>query len=199
MPGIEHFITFFYDCITGLKPSMFFLYLHLYPYQASNTKQTHPVATDTHVILNCERRYNTFCAIFILWWSKFTTLICCKTKYGDDPSVAVPPTHRLGEPGKYNIFCIALIFRLKLAALIVKCSSASHWLGDENIIFSLLLLFSDLRCDNDPNVSVPPTDLEILEKPTYVSQGRPRVVTCQVTKTKYTNIEAQLFDNFTCL
>ena len=28
MPGIEHFITFFYDCITGLKPSMFFLYLH---------------------------------------------------------------------------------------------------------------------------------------------------------------------------
>ena len=126
------------------RPKAFYVFLisSLYPYQASNTKQTHPVATDTHVILNCERRYNTFCAIFILWWSKFTTLICCKTKYGGDPSVAVPPSHRLGDPGKYNIFWIVLIFRLKLAALIVRCSSASHWLGDENIIFSLLFLFS---------------------------------------------------------
>ena len=74
------------------RPKTFYVFLisSLYPYQASNTKQTHPVATDTHVILNCERINNTFCAIFILWGSKFTTLICCKTKYGDDSHVPMP-------------------------------------------------------------------------------------------------------------
>ena len=30
------------------------------------------------------------------------------------------------------------------------------------------------------NISVPPTGLQILEKPTYVSEGKSRVVTCQV-------------------
>ena len=29
--------------------------------------------------------------------------------------------------------------------------------------------------------SVPPTGLEILEKPTYVSEGKSRLVTCQAT------------------
>ena len=137
MPGIERFITF-----QWLLAFYVFLTSSLYSYQASNTKQTHPVATDTHVILNCERRYNIFC-VFFNFLIKVYTLICCKTKYGDYPHVAMPPTYWLGDPGKYNIFCIVLIFWLKLAALIVKCSSASHWLGDENIIFSLLSLFSD--------------------------------------------------------
>ena len=138
----HNFFLWLYNLTNRPKTFYVFLITSLYPYQASNTKQTHPVATDTHVILNCERRYNIFC-VFFNFLIKVYTLICCKTKYGDYPHVAMPPTYWLGDPGKYNIFCIVLIFWLKLAALIVKCSSASHWLGDENIIFSLLSLFSD--------------------------------------------------------
>ena len=140
------------------RPKTFYVFLisSLYPYQASNTKQTHPVATDTHVILNCERINDTFCAIFILWGSKFTTLICCKTKYGNDSHMAVPPTHWLGETGKYDIFwffsdflikismfqCLPLTWRWKYHIFVVififwlkmwqwpECLSASHRLGD---------------------------------------------------------------------
>ena len=44
------------------------------------------------------------------------------------------------------------------------------------------LIFNVSNIDvNMPTVSVPPTGLEILEKPTYVSEGKSRLVTCQAT------------------